>query len=138
MALVMNPPNVTNNVAGSVRNIGSVSSPKLMPFPNSRPTLKQPLINPASKAIASPLGKLKSLTAAFFSSSESEAAFILPATPMMAIPISVTTTPSITAKVNDSRALSSGKKKLSSTGPMMVPSPAQVPKAMDCPRATPR
>ena len=138
MALVMNPPNVTSRVAGNVRNIGSVSSPKLMPFPNSRPTLKQPLINPASRAMASPLGKLKSLTAAFFSSSESEAAFIEPATPMMAIPISVTTTPRITANVNDSKALSSGKNMLSSTGPMMVPNPAQVPKAIDCPKATPR
>ena len=138
MALVTKPPNVTSIVAGNVRNIGSVSSPKLMPFPNSRPTLKQPLINPASRAMASPLGKLKSFTAAFFSSSESEAAFMEPATPMIAIPIRVTTTPRITANVNDSKALSSGKKILSSTGPMMVPSPAHVPKAIDCPRATPK
>ena len=131
MALVMNPPKVTRNVAGRVRNIGSVSSPKLMSLPNSRPTLKQPLMKPASRAIASPFGKLKSFTAAFFSSSESDAAFMLPAIPMMAMPKSVTTTPMITAYVNESSALSSGKKMLSNTGPMIVPRPAQVPRAID-------
>ena len=110
----------------------------MMPLPNSRPTLKHPLMNPASSAMASPLGKLKSFTAAFFSSSESDEAFIEPATPMMAMPASVTTTPSITEKVSELRALSSGKNMLRSTGPMIVPSPAQVPRAIDWPRATPR
>ena len=95
-------------------------------------------MNPASKAMASPLGKLKSFTAAFFSSSESILAFIEPATPMMAMPTRVTTTPRMTAKVSELRASSSGKKTLSSTGPMMVPRPAQVPRAIDWPRATPR
>ncbi len=56
--------------------------------------------------MARPLGKLKSFTAAFFSSSESEAAFMLPATPMMAIPRRVTTTPRMTLKVSDERASS--------------------------------
>ena len=95
-------------------------------------------MNPASSAMAIPLGKLKSFTAAFFSSSESDAAFIEPATPMMAMPSRVTATPMSTAAVSDCSGLSSGKKMFSSTGPMMVPSPAQVPNAIDCPSATPR
>ena len=78
-ALVTKPPSVTRKVAGSVLNISCVSA-KWMSLPNSRPTLKQPLMKPASRAMARPLGKLKSLTAAFFSSSLSEAAFIEPAT----------------------------------------------------------
>ena len=51
--MVRKPPTVTSRVAGKVRNIGSVSSPKLSPFPNSSPTLKQPLMKPARSAIAS-------------------------------------------------------------------------------------
>ena len=47
-----------------------------------------------------PLGKLKSLTTAFFSSSESEADFIDPATPITAMPINVITTPTMTDAVN--------------------------------------
>ena len=134
----MKPPMVTSIVAGSVLYMSGVSSPKLMSAPKARPTLKHPLIRPASSAIAKPFGKLKSFTAAFFSSSESDAAFMLPAKPMMPMPISVTTTPVITEKVSADSASCSGKKMLSSTGPMMVPSPAQVPRAMLCPRATPR
>ena len=95
-------------------------------------------MKPANRAIAKPLGKLKSFTAAFFSSSDSDEAFIEPATPMMAMPSSVTTTPRMTAKVSFDSGSVSGKKMLSSTGPMMVPRPAQVPKAIDWPRATPR
>ncbi len=134
----MNPPSVTSNVAGSVLYMSGVRSPKFIPFPNSSPTLKHPLMNPASRAMASPFGKLKSFTAAFFSSSDSDAAFIEPATPIMAMPASVTTTPRITAKVSLLSASSSGKKMFRSTGPMMVPSPAHVPRAMLCPSATPR
>ena len=85
-----------------------------------------------------PLGKLKSLTTAFFSSSESEADFIDPATPITAMPINVITTPTMTDAVNLESASSSGKKRLSNTGAMMVPRPAQVPKAILCPNATPR
>ena len=138
MALVTKPPNVTKKVAGKVLYMSGVSEPKLMSAPKARPTLKQPLMKPANSAMARPLGKLKSLTAAFFSSSEREAAFMLPATPMMAMPTKVTTTPRITLKVKAAKAFISGKKMLSKTGPMMVPKPAQVPKAMLCPRATPR
>ena len=138
MALVMNPPTVTRKVAGSVLYISGVKVPKCMSLPKARPTLKHPLMKPASSAIVKPLGKLKSLTAAFFSSSESDEAFMLPATPMMAIPISVTTTPRITLKVSEDKASISGKKMLSNTGPMMVPKPAHVPKAMLCPSATPK
>ena len=138
MAFVRNPPIVTSKVAGNVRNIGSVSSPKLISFPNSRPTLKHPLMKPASNAIRRPLGKLKSLTASFFSSSERVADFIAPATPMIAIPMRVTTTPMMTDEVRADNALSSGKNTLRRTGPMIVPRPAHVPKAIDCPRATPR
>ena len=138
MALVMKPPRVTRKVAGKVLYISGVNVPKWMSEPKARPTLKHPLMKPASKAMARPLGKLKSFTAAFFSSSESDEAFILPATPMIAIPSRVTTTPSITLKVSDERAFISGKKMLSNTGPMMVPRPAQVPRAMLCPNATPR
>ena len=95
-------------------------------------------MKPARRAMARPLGKLKSFTAAFFSSSDSDADFMEPATPIMAMPTSVTTTPRITEKVSEFRAFISGKKMLSSTGPMMVPRPAQVPRAIDWPRATPR
>ena len=129
---------VTRRVAGSVLNMGWVSSPKLISLPNSSPTLKHPLMNPASSAIASPFGKLKSFTVSFFSSSEREADFIPPATPMIAIPTSVTTTPMITDEVRAESAPSSGKNRFRSTGPIMVPSPAHVPSAMDCPNATPR
>ena len=118
--------------------MSGVNDPKWMSLPNVSPTLKHPLMKPASNAIASPFVKLKSLTAAFFSSSESDAAFMLPATPMTAIPASVTTTPRITLKVSDERAFISGKKTLSSTGPMIVPKAAHVPRAMLCPNATPR
>ena len=136
--MVTNPPNVTNKVAGSVLYISDVSEPKLISFPNSKPTLKQPLIKPASNAMERPLGKLKSFTAAFFSSSEREADFIPPATPMIAIPTSVTTTPKMTAKVSDCKAFISGKNRFSKTGPIIVPNPAHVPKAIDCPNATPK
>ena len=74
MALVTNPPSVTSSVAGRVLCMSGVRSPKLMSLPNSRPTLKQPLMKPASRAMASPLGKLKSFTASRFSSSESDEA----------------------------------------------------------------
>lgn len=73
-------------------------------FTELQTTLKQPLMKPANRAIVIPFGKLKSLTAAFFSSSESEADFIEPAIPIMAIPISVITTPAIT----DARKLREG------------------------------
>ena len=79
----MKPPSVTRNVAGRVLYMSGVSVPKLMSAPKASPTLKQPLMNPASKAMASPLGKLKSFTAVFFSSSERKADFIEPAMPMM-------------------------------------------------------
>ena len=80
--------------------------------------------------MAIPLGKLKSFTASFFSSSLRPCAFMCPAMPIMAIPIKVTTTPMITADVKLSKGFCSGKKTFSNTGPMMVPKPAQVPKAM--------
>ena len=101
-AFVTKPPSVTRNVAGSVLNISADSS-KWIDEPNSSPTLKQPLINPASKAMAMPFGKLKSFTAAFFSSSLRLCDFMLPATPMMAMPTSVTTTPIMTEAVSFSR-----------------------------------
>ena len=63
---------------------------------------------------------------------------MLPATPIMAMPRSVTTTPRMTLKVSVDKASISGKKMLSNTGPMMVPRPAQVPRAILWPRATPR
>ena len=88
-------------------------------------------MKPASSAMARPLGKLKSFTASRFSSSERAADFMPPATPMMAMPMSVTTTPKMTANVRLSSAFISGKKMFSSTGPMMVPRPAQVPRAID-------
>ena len=88
--------------------------------------------------MARPRVKLKSFTAARFSSSDSIAAFIEPATPMMAMPSRVTATPISTEAVRLANAFCSGKKMLSSTGPIMVPSPAHVPRAMLCPRATPR
>ena len=65
------------------------------------------------------------------SSSESEADFIPPATPMMAMPTRVTTTPMITEEVRAESAPSSGKNMFRSTGPIMVPSPAQVPREAD-------
>ena len=43
-----------------------------------------------------------------------------------------------TAKVSDSNAPSSGKNTFISTGPIMVPRAAHVPRAIDWPRATPR
>ena len=88
--------------------------------------------------MASPLGKLKSFTAAFCSSGLSERAFIDPATPIMAMPARVTTTPMITAAVSCDMGSVSGKNTCSSSGPMTVPRPAQVPSAIDWPRATPR
>ena len=101
-------------------------------------TMATALMNPARSAMASPFGKLKSFTASFFCSSESEDAFMLPARPMTAIPTKVTTTPMITDAVSDAKAFCSGKKIFRSTGPMMVPRPAHVPRAILCPRATPR
>ncbi len=95
-------------------------------------------MKPDSKAMAMPSGKLKSFTAAFFSASVSDWAFMAPATPMMAMPASVMTTPVMTAKVSAPKAPRSGKNTLSSTGPMTVPRAAQVPRAIDWPRATPR
>ena len=88
-------------------------------------------MKPASSATAMPLPKLKSFTAFFFSSSGSAAAFMPPATPMMAMPTSVTTTPMITALV---RSPAWPVK----TGPRMAPRAEQVPSAMLWPRATPR
>ena len=135
--MVKKPPSVTRKVAGRPRNMGSVSG-KASVWPNARPTLKHPLMKPASRAMARPLGKLKSLTAAFFSSSDREALFMEPATPMTAMPTSVTTTPMMTAMVSLDSGSCSGKKTLRNTGPRMVPRPAQVPRAMLWPRATPR
>ena len=85
-----------------------------------------------------PRGKLKSFTAAFFYSSDNVDAFMEPAMPMMAIPSRVTATPNSTEVVRLAKATCSGKKILSRMGPITVPSPAHVPKAMLCPKATPR
>ena len=126
----MKPPSVTINVAGSVLNISALSAKQsFSPKPN--PILKHALINPARRATIIPLVKLKSFTAFFFSSSLRLADFMLPARPIMPIPTNVTTTPTITDVVK-SPALPVN------TGVNIVPNPAQVPKAIDCPRATPK
>ena len=93
--------------------------------------LKHADMKPANKATMMPFVKLKSFTASRFSSSESDAAFIEPAIPIIAIPTSVTTTPIITDVV---RSLACPV----NSGAKIVPSPAQVPSAIDWPRATPR
>ena len=92
---------------------------------------KHALMKPESNATKIPLGKLKSATAFFFSSSDSEALFIPPAMPIMVMPTSVTMIPIITADVSFSPCPVN-------TGPSKVPSPAHVPRARDCPNATPR
>ena len=137
MAFVTKPPSVTRNVAGSVLNMSDDSANDTF-SPNESPTLKHPLMKPARRAMTIPLGKLKSLTAAFFSSSESDCAFMFPAMPITAMPASVTTTPIITEAVSWSRYPMPGYITLSMTGPSIVPRPAHVPKAIDWPRATPR
>ena len=110
--------------------MGLVPSRK-SPWPKLRPILKQALIKPARRATKMPFPKLKSFTAFFFSSSGSAALFIAPATPMMAMPTRVTTTPMMTALVRSAAWPVN-------TGPRMAPRAEQVPRAMLCPRATPR
>ena len=122
-AQIIKPPNVTKNVAGNDAKTG-LTPLKATGAPNSRPIAKHALIKPESKATKMPLGKLKSATAFFFSSSESEVLFIPPAMPIIVIPINVTITPIITADVSFSLCPVN-------TGPSKVPNPAQVPKAKD-------
>ena len=56
--------------------MSAVASPKFRGSPKPRPILKQALMNPAASATAMPLVKLKSFTAAFFSSSDNDEDFM--------------------------------------------------------------
>ena len=74
--MVRKPPKVTRKVAGRALKMSAVASPKFRGSPKPRPILKQALMNPAASATAMPLVKLKSFTAAFFSSSDNDEDFM--------------------------------------------------------------